>query len=160
MRIFAGKVNLMVRDRGATPMIHEPSMPPSKTLDDHAQELSATLRAAFETWLQAQNPNNEEMWIATDLLLKGIFGFVAPTLVQMLDLNERGAQTITQRFAQHLDQAIGRTSSMNHRPITAENVMPTCQLFLGWLAGDKAREQITGPPARPGARHRPADQGR
>jgi hypothetical protein len=64
------------------------------------------LRAAYKAWVQARNPNNEEMWIATDLLLKGIFGFVAPLLVQTLDLHERGAQTITQRFAQHLGDAM------------------------------------------------------
>jgi hypothetical protein len=110
----------MVRDRGATTMSHEPSMPPSKTLEDHARELTTALRGGYEAWSRAKNPNNEEMWIVTDVFLKGIFDFVVPTLVQTLGLNERGAQTITQRFAQHLNEAVRRASFPNYRPITED----------------------------------------
>ena len=85
----------------------EPVIPPVKTLDENAQELTVALRAAFNAWVHRDATDvDDEIWISTELLLKGIFGFVAPTLVQVLDLREQGAQTITQLFAQHLDNAV------------------------------------------------------
>jgi hypothetical protein len=85
----------------------ESSTPPSRTFDDNARELSAALRAAFDAWVHrdATDPD-EEIWIATELLLKGIFGFAAPTIAEVLDLNKRGARTVTQIFAQHLNDVV------------------------------------------------------
>jgi hypothetical protein len=88
-------------------MISEPSTPPSKIFNEKAQELAAALRAAFDAWVYRDATNeDEEIWIATDILLPGVFGFVAPMIVQTLDLDERGAETVTRRFAQHLDNAM------------------------------------------------------
>jgi hypothetical protein len=94
--------------RRTTTMANDPSIPPSKTLDDNAQELTATLRTAFDAWVHrdARDPSDDEVWIATELLVKGIFGFAAPLLVNTLNLQERGAQTMTQWFAEHLDRAV------------------------------------------------------
>lgn len=88
-------------------MTHESSSPPPRTLDDNARELSATLRAAFDAWVhQDATDPDDEVWITTELLLKGIFGFAALTIVGTLDLGERGAETVTRLFSQALSQAI------------------------------------------------------
>jgi hypothetical protein len=88
-------------------MMHNYDISTSTAFDKQAQELAATLRAAFDAWVHRDVPDpDEEIWIATEILAHGIFGFAAPLLVNTLNLQERGAQTMTQWCAEHLDRAI------------------------------------------------------
>ena len=49
-------------DMDAQQLAQIPDTSPSKALDDNAQELAATLRAAFDTWVHRDAPDNEQVW--------------------------------------------------------------------------------------------------
>ena len=101
-----------VANRGERIMVTEPSMSQSKLFEETACELSAALREAFDAWLHRYGLEPDDaIWIPTDILLGGVFGFVTPMIVETLDLDERGAQSITRQFAQHLDKAIQSSSN-------------------------------------------------
>jgi hypothetical protein len=88
-------------------MNHDVSPQRSAAIDDNALALAKTLRDAYEAWVY-RDGRDDEVWISTELLLKGIFGFVAPTIVGTLNLDERGAETVTRHFTQALSDAIQR----------------------------------------------------
>jgi len=88
---------------------HDASPQPATAIDDNALALAKTLRDAYQAWVYRDGRDpDEEVWISTELLLKGIFGFVAPTIVSTLNLDEHGAETVTRHFAQALAATIQR----------------------------------------------------
>jgi hypothetical protein len=94
-------------------MDHDVS-PPRSAIDDNALILAKTLRDAYEAWIY-RDGREDEVWILTEVLLKGIFGFAARTTVCTLDLDERGAETITRDFAQALADTIQRRRHARQR---------------------------------------------
>jgi hypothetical protein len=89
-------------------MTHDVSPQPLTPMEANALELTTALREAFHAWVDQKAPEGEEIFIATEVLLKGIFGFAAPTIVGTLTLRERGAETVAKQFAQALADAIQR----------------------------------------------------
>jgi hypothetical protein len=87
-------------------MDHDVRPQPSNPVNDHAQGLTKALHDAYQAWAEDRFGGRGEVWITTEVLLKGLFGFMAPTLVSTLRLDERGAAAITERFGQALADTI------------------------------------------------------
>src|SRR5262245_35272619 len=78
------------------PPLGERMAQPSAAMERNAKALADTLRTAFEAWVHEGYPAGEEVWIASELLMLGVFGFAVPLIVDTMDLQERGAETVTQ----------------------------------------------------------------
>jgi hypothetical protein len=90
-------------------MNHDVSPQPSNPREEKALDLAKTLRDAYQAWVSRISGEAEgEVWILTEVLLQGIFGFAAPTIVGTLNLGERGAESVTKEFSRALSSAIQR----------------------------------------------------
>jgi hypothetical protein len=90
-------------------MHHDVSPKPSNLKEENALDLAKTLRDAYQAWVsQIARDAEGEVWILTEVLLQGIFGFAAPTIVGTLNLDERGAETVAKEFSRALSSTIQR----------------------------------------------------